>query len=170
MLRKNFVFKIVPMLNPDGVRYGNYRCSLLGVDLNRRWDKPNKILHPTIYYTKKMIEVLNERQTVALFCDIHGHSRKHNVFMYGCSVRPTELIDQRRNFLAQLIPVLMTMRQDVFSYRDCRFVMEKSKAATARIVMYKDLGIINSYTLESTFFGPKPVRNRRNRHIDDKEL
>lgn len=36
ILRKKFVFKIVPMLNPDGVRYGNYRCSLLGVDLNRR--------------------------------------------------------------------------------------------------------------------------------------
>lgn len=35
-LRKKFLFKIVPMLNPDGVIYGNYRCSLLGVDLNRR--------------------------------------------------------------------------------------------------------------------------------------
>lgn len=36
-LRKNFVFKIVPMLNPDGVVQGNYRCSLLGCDLNRKW-------------------------------------------------------------------------------------------------------------------------------------
>jgi Predicted carboxypeptidase len=35
-LRKKFIFKIVPMLNPDGVVYGNYRCSLLGIDLNRR--------------------------------------------------------------------------------------------------------------------------------------
>jgi murein tripeptide amidase MpaA len=33
-LRKNYIFKIVPILNPDGVIYGNYRCSLLGVDLN----------------------------------------------------------------------------------------------------------------------------------------
>ena len=36
-LRKHFVFKIVPMLNPDGVIQGNYRCSLLGCDLNRKW-------------------------------------------------------------------------------------------------------------------------------------
>jgi Predicted carboxypeptidase len=36
ILRKKFIFKVIPMLNPDGVIYGNYRCSLLGVDLNRR--------------------------------------------------------------------------------------------------------------------------------------
>ena len=30
ILRDNFVFKIVPMLNPDGVINGNYRCSLAG--------------------------------------------------------------------------------------------------------------------------------------------
>ena len=34
-LRNNFVFKIIPMLNPDGVIVGNYRCSLSGNDLNR---------------------------------------------------------------------------------------------------------------------------------------
>lgn len=51
-LRKNFVFKVVPMLNPDGVIHGNYRCSLLGCDLNRKWLLPNKYLHPTIYYSK----------------------------------------------------------------------------------------------------------------------
>lgn len=34
-LRNNFVFKIIPMLNPDGVIIGNYRCSLSALDLNR---------------------------------------------------------------------------------------------------------------------------------------
>lgn len=29
-LRDHFVFKIVPILNPDGVVNGNYRCSLSG--------------------------------------------------------------------------------------------------------------------------------------------
>lgn len=29
-LRNKFVFKIIPMLNPDGVIVGNYRCSLSG--------------------------------------------------------------------------------------------------------------------------------------------
>ena len=34
-LRNNFVFKIIPMLNPYGVIVGNYRCSLSALDLNR---------------------------------------------------------------------------------------------------------------------------------------
>jgi len=51
-LRKEFVIRIVPMLNPDGVIYGNYWCSLLGCDLNRKWEKPNRLLQPEIFYTK----------------------------------------------------------------------------------------------------------------------
>ncbi|KAL4175512.1 hypothetical protein KRP22_000477 [Phytophthora ramorum] len=42
-LRHHFVFKVVPMLNPDGVIHGNYRCSLAGTDLNRRWLNPSSL-------------------------------------------------------------------------------------------------------------------------------
>jgi murein tripeptide amidase MpaA len=54
-LRDKFVFKIVPMLNPDGVIVGNYRCSLAAVDLNRQWAVPSNKYHPEIYATKTMI-------------------------------------------------------------------------------------------------------------------
>jgi len=42
------------MLNPDGVINGNYRCSLAGCDLNRRWKRPSKVLHPEIFATKQL--------------------------------------------------------------------------------------------------------------------
>ena len=40
-LRNKFLFRIVPMLNPDGVISGNARCSLSGKDLNRQWLFPS---------------------------------------------------------------------------------------------------------------------------------
>lgn len=89
-LRKHFVFKIVPMLNPDGVVQGNYRCSLLGCDLNRKWLQPNKFLHEGIYHSKQMIRYLNWERRVILYCDMHGHSRKQNVFFYGCNYKNYE--------------------------------------------------------------------------------
>ena len=42
-LRQQIVFKIVPMMNPDGVIHGHYRTSLSGADLNRRWKNINKV-------------------------------------------------------------------------------------------------------------------------------
>lgn len=55
-LRRNFVFKIIPMINVDGVIYGNYRCSLSGIDLNRVWKKPNGTLFPEIVAIKNLVE------------------------------------------------------------------------------------------------------------------
>jgi murein tripeptide amidase MpaA len=51
-LRKRIVFKIIPMSNPDGVVIGNYRTSMVGHDLNRRYHEPDFRLHPTIVAIK----------------------------------------------------------------------------------------------------------------------
>ena len=48
------MFKIVPMLNPDGVIVGNYRCSLSGLDLNRQYISPNIKTTPEIHAIKEV--------------------------------------------------------------------------------------------------------------------
>ena len=63
-LRSQYVFKLVPMLNPDGVVVGNYRTSLAGVDLNRVYKSPDRELFPTIFHTKALLEALREEREV----------------------------------------------------------------------------------------------------------
>jgi murein tripeptide amidase MpaA len=65
------------MVNPDGVVLGNYRCGLAGNDLNRRWSKPNKQLHPSVYFIKKYIKAFGKERQIILLCDLHGHSHKY---------------------------------------------------------------------------------------------
>ena len=143
------------MLNPDGVVYGNYRSSLLGVDLNRRWINPSKILHPTIYYTKQLVKMLDIDRTVELFTDIHGHSKNFNIFTYACSY-PENSIEARNNNIVKIFPTILSERIDAFSMKDCRFANERDKEATARMVMFKEFNIIHAYTLEASFYGTEP--------------
>ena len=82
-LRNEFLFKIIPMFNPDGVLAGNYRTSLAGVDLNRRWRKPDKNMHAPVPLLKDYIRYLRARKKLTAFIDMHGHSKKQNCFLYG---------------------------------------------------------------------------------------
>ncbi|XP_010795772.1 cytosolic carboxypeptidase 2 isoform X2 [Notothenia coriiceps] len=56
LLRDTFVFKVVPMLNPDGVIVGNYRCSLAGRDLNRNYKTLLRDSFPCVWHTLNMVE------------------------------------------------------------------------------------------------------------------
>ncbi|CAH8505809.1 unnamed protein product [Schistosoma turkestanicum] len=110
VLRSNFVFKLIPMLNPDGVIVGNYRCSLSGCDLNRKYTSTLKHFFPTIWHTKQMIINVMKQYEVVVYCDLHGHSRKQQMFIYGCQSETPETKYYSRIFPAMLsknIPELM---------------------------------------------------------------
>jgi murein tripeptide amidase MpaA len=48
-LTENYVIRIFPMVNVDGVIYGNFRCDLAGFDLNRTWKSPYQSIHPQVH-------------------------------------------------------------------------------------------------------------------------
>lgn len=86
-LRQHLIFKIVPMLNPDGVFHGNYRASSLGFDLNRYWKCPSLKYHPEIFYVKELFTRMQRKEdlSIALYLDIHAHSCRSNTFI--CKLR-----------------------------------------------------------------------------------
>ncbi|XP_073489632.1 cytosolic carboxypeptidase 1 [Aquarana catesbeiana] len=161
-LRESYIFKIVPMLNPDGVINGNHRCSLSGEDLNRQWQNPNVDLHPTIYHTKGLLQYLASiKRAPMVYCDYHGHSRKKNVFMYGCSIKETvwhtnasaASCDMMEESGYRTLPKVLSQIAPAFCMNSCSFVVEKSKESTARVVVWRELGVQRSYTMESTLCG-----------------
>ncbi|KOB64660.1 Uncharacterized protein OBRU01_23841 [Operophtera brumata] len=148
-LREKFIFKLVPMLNPDGVIVGNNRCSLTGKDLNRQYRTVIRETYPPVWHTKVMIRRLQEECGVAMYIDLHAHSRKHNIFIYGCESRKHS--DQRLQ--EQVFPLMLHKNAaDKFSFENCKFRIQRSKEGTGRVVVWM-LGVANSYTMEASFGG-----------------
>ena len=181
LLRDQYIFKIIPMLNPDGVIEGNYRCNLTGTDLNRIWNQPIYQLYPTICSYKQLIhQIAQTSHQIALIVDIHGHSRKFNTFVYGAeqenslnihrfkpfsssssSSKPSKPplyfsrpFPKLSPFLERKFPKLMaSISPTLFSYKDCNFVMNSSKANTMRVQICMNYKVYQIYTLESSFAG-----------------
>eukprot|EP00929_Paragymnodinium_shiwhaense_P097963 TRINITY_DN59524_c0_g1_i1.p1 TRINITY_DN59524_c0_g1~~TRINITY_DN59524_c0_g1_i1.p1 ORF type:complete len:1422 (+),score=248.30 TRINITY_DN59524_c0_g1_i1:170-4435(+) len=150
VLRDNFVLQIVPMLNPDGVICGNYRCGLSGVDLNRQWRAPNETLHGTIHFLKRLIARSKNHYGVSLYLDLHGHSRRCGIFSYACGKFPK---DDHRRHTVRVYPRLLGMLTPEFTPGNCRWQVGKGKRGTGRVVVAKDLGLTYTYTIEASFFG-----------------
>jgi murein tripeptide amidase MpaA len=48
ILRNHFVFKVVPIINPDGVARGFYRLDTMAYNLNRFYLAPNRVSYTGI--------------------------------------------------------------------------------------------------------------------------
>ena len=83
------------------------------------------------------------------FADMHGHSRKKNVFVYG----PQFLLQDERYYRCRLIPKLLSEETSKFRFHSCQFKYEVCKRKTARIVFAREMNIMNCYTLEASFHG-----------------
>ncbi|XP_011867871.1 PREDICTED: cytosolic carboxypeptidase 1-like isoform X4 [Vollenhovia emeryi] len=158
-LRDDYVFKIIPMLNIEGVVNGCNRYGLTNEDLNRRWSSPNRTYHPVIYHTKGLMEYCARvlQRPPHVFVDYHGHSRRKNVFLFGCSrsgswsAADRAKPDQPVQYL--MLPHLMQRTSPAFALQLCSFKVERNKESTARVAVWRQLGVSRSYTMESSFCG-----------------
>ena len=86
------------MINVDGVIYGNFRCDVTGVDLNRRWIDPSRVFHPQIFDIKKKLIGYSKKWKIDVCFDLHGHSKKYNMFCYSC---------KHNSYTCRVLPLLI---------------------------------------------------------------
>ncbi len=106
------------MINVDGVIYGNFRCDITGVDLNRRWKDTSKLMHPQIFEIKRKISTYRSRHKIECCFDLHGHSKNYNIFCYSCK---TNL------YTCRILPLMISHINPVFHFPSCTFGISKYK-------------------------------------------
>eukprot|EP00520_Triparma_pacifica_P018332 CAMPEP_0118637980 /NCGR_PEP_ID=MMETSP0785-20121206/3440_1 /TAXON_ID=91992 /ORGANISM="Bolidomonas pacifica, Strain CCMP 1866" /LENGTH=606 /DNA_ID=CAMNT_0006529199 /DNA_START=38 /DNA_END=1854 /DNA_ORIENTATION=- len=154
-LRKQYVFKLVPMLNPDGVARGHYRCDSRGVNLNRFYDEPCPNAHPSIYAVKHFLS--SNASNLRLYLDLHAHASKRGCFIYGNHLEKEE--DQLAN---QLYVKMISMNSPWFEYKGSDFSQKGmsgkdkrdnglTKEGSGRVGIYMATGIPHCYTLECNY-------------------
>ena len=154
-LRKQFVFKLVPVLNPDGVARGHYRCDSRGVNLNRFYDNPCPKAHPSIFAVKHFLS--SNRNSLRLYLDLHAHASKRGCFIYGNHLRRVE--DQLAN---QLYVKLVSLNSPWFEYKGSDFSLKGmsgkdkrdnglTKEGSGRVGIFMATGLTHCYTLECNY-------------------
>ena len=149
MLRKQVVFKVIPMLNPDGVVAGNFRTSFYGKDLNRQFRTNSTFLIPEVKAVKDLVMKLkNEfKSRLIFFLDMHGHSVKKNVFLYG----PEYEIWETNYYKTRIFPKIISSKTEIFRFYSCLFRVADFKRTTARAVLLNS--IPHCYTIEASTGG-----------------
>lgn len=89
-------------------------------------------------------------------CDMHGHSRNMDLFMYSCLDSVSA-----NNLVIRSIPVGVDRHIPIFNIKNCNFALEKDKENTARVVLFKEFGILASFTLEATFYGSEQFKKQK---------
>ena len=158
-LRNAFVFKIIPVLNPDGVYRGNFRVDQNGINLNRCYINPDIQNQPSIYAVKKYFEYLIPK--VKYYFDLHAHASKRSCFLFGNSLEIDKQIEN------QLLAKLMEVNTSYFEYSECDFSEKSmnskdpkdhhSKEGSGRVALHKDSGIIHCYTVECSYYISRPL-------------
>lgn len=176
VLRGLYVFKIIPMLNPDGVYRGYYRTDTRGQDLNRVYADASLAKHPTIYAVTELLKY--HGQDIHAYIDLHAHVSKQGCFVYGNS------LDYQDQVLNVLFAKLMASTCPWFNFDKCNFEDEPvkenlnmgqvcvsnqgkigvnaGKEGCGRVIAQKLLKLVHSYTFEVNYHSSKPTPLQEN--------
>ena len=148
-LRNYIIFKIIPVMNPDGVFLGNSRVNLLGKDLNRCWPTADKYTTPTLFHTREMIERLDSENVLDMVLDIHAHSSLFGLFIVGNSYGDVYRFERHIVF-----PKILAKNCPDSIIEKNMYNNDGLKEGSARRFFCQKLSSeVNSYSLEASIYG-----------------
>lgn len=173
-LRRHFVFKIIPMLNPDGVYQGFYRTDTRGVNLNRVYEDPSPKHAPTVFAAKQLLLEIVESYGGAgseralenvVYLDLHAHASRRGCFVYGNNLLDRVNVGNAKQIDTQLFARLVGLNTPYFDYLVCSFDKENmschdlrdnsnattSREGSGRVALYKATGLTYVYTIECNY-------------------
>lgn len=144
-------FVLLPMLNVDGVVYGNSRCDISGIDINRSWSTMHRDFL-TYHIVHKINRFLRNKPT--FFMDLHSHSQCMGVFSYVCS---------------ETKAIMKSLQScSIIDYQLCTYIKVNDLQLTSKkttLRAYAGKFAHTSLTVEMSYFGY--IKNHKVHYYDE---
>ena len=157
ILLDNFIFKLIPIINVDGVSNGYFRLNTEGYNLNRCYLGPSPRITPENYAIAKLFYFYSSYYKVRYYFDLHADMNTRGVYTFGNALKKFE--DHVENVLFSFIFKINSSHVDfshcIFTQRSMGTKAKNDiagKEATSRVQFYQKTGLIHTYTIESTYF------------------
>ncbi len=156
ILRRIFVFKIIPIINVDGVSRGFYRYDTNSLNMNRHYANPNQKMQPEIAAIKRIFVSYAQEGRIRYYYDLHAHASSRGLFLFGNNL---DFLPQVENCV---LPKILELNSEYLLFENCNFseksmkTKEKgdkfSKEGTGRVYLHRVCGLIHCYTVEASYY------------------
>ena len=159
-LRDRFVFKLIPMLNPDGVYHGHYRADTRGANLNRKYASATYDAHPSIFASMAVARQLHASSDLMVVVDLHAHAGKRGCFFYG-----NQQVTQAQQAEAALFMNLVALNTRWLTLNGCTFFGAGSHDGSSRAAIFRLTGLPLVFTLECNYNRGNSPNELPRRHL-----
>ena len=90
LLLDNFIFKLIPIINVDGVSNGYFRLNTEGYNLNRCYLGPSPKINPENYAITKLFYHYSSNYKVRYYFDLHADMNVRGVYTFGNALKSFE--------------------------------------------------------------------------------
>ena len=141
ILLDNFIFKLIPIINVDGVSNGYFRLNTEGYNLNRCYLGPSPKINPENYAITKLFYFYSTNYKIRYYFDLHADMNTRGVYTFGNALK---IFENHVDF-----------SHCIFTQKSMGSKAKNDtagKEATSRVQFYQKTGLIHTYTIESTYF------------------